>query len=393
MPVYSWKGLDAQGVVRRGTQFARSQELLCARLLEQHIGLLEARSSFIAPRISLAAQQSFFNHLASLIQSHIPLHSALTIIAATVKKPYFKAIIEDVATLVSQGLPLSEALQFHGLSDELMRAVITVSEKTGALGPALQALVDHRAFIDTLRKKMRASLLGPCLTLIFFFISMLGIFLCVVPQLESYFLSYNAPLPKTTAAILAVSRFLRSCKALWLLGCILIAMAAISKGARTAWGRQMIDRLAFMIPGSGSWLRITYQARVLKTLGMLLEQGVSLSQALDVCIQTVAQGEVVHALKGMKSRIEGGAAVSVAWRASLLSSCDIEAFITMGESSGDLGAMMTAAGNRALSKIYNSLQMMVTVVQPLLLFLLGILVASLLVAVYMPLLTLSELLV
>lgn len=393
MPVYSWKGLDARGVVLNGTQFARSQELLCAHLLERHIGLLEARVSFSAPRISLTDQQQFFSHLASLIQSHIPVHSALIIIAAAVKKPCFKAILEDVAILVSHGLPLSEALQFHGLSDELTRAVIAVSEKTGALGPALQALADHRAFINTLRKKIRASVFGPCLTLVFFFISMLGIFLLVIPQLESYFLSYNAPLPKTTAAILAVSRFLRSNQALWLLGCILLAMALISKGARTERGRQMLDKLAFIIPGSRSWMRLVYQARVLKTVGMLLEQGVSLSQALDVCIQTVVQGEVLQAVKGMKSRIEGGAALSVAWRASLLSAPEIEAFLNMGESSGDLGAMMTAAGDNSLSKIYDSLQLVVTLVQPLLLFLLGILVAGLLVAVYMPLLTLSELLV
>ncbi len=393
MPVYTWKGLDAQGMMHEGTACAPTEDTLRERLLEKGIGLFQARAALRASRISIAEQHQFLNHLATLILSHIPLHAALIIIAATLKKRPFKAIIEDVALLISQGMALSDALAAHHLSDELTSTVIRMSEKTGALGPALQALAEHRASMGALKEKVRSALVGPAITFFFFLIIMLAIFILVMPQFEHYFLSYNAPLPAITAAMLAISRALRSPHALWVLAGIILALIGLVQLVRTSSGRRMRDELVFKIPGYAFWMRKVYRVRLLKTLGMLLEQGVPLAQAFEVCIETTQQAVVGRHLLSIKESVEEGVPLSVAWRASIFSCPETEAFITMGESSGRLGMMLDRAGSGELTSIYTSLQRGAALLQPVLLFFLGILVACLLIAVYMPLLTLSELLV
>jgi type II secretory pathway component PulF len=389
MPVYRWKGLDAENRLHQGVLFSASEAHLREQLLEKDIGLLEAGPPLLTPRFSESAQYRFFNQLASLIQSHIPLHSALIIIASTHKNKHHQAIIENIADLISQGAPLYDALSTHGLSDELTKMVIMVSEQTGALGPALQALADHRSTIAELKSKMRSALIGPAITFFFFLVIMLCLFIYVIPQFERYFLSYNAALPPLTSFMLSLSRFIRSWQGMVVAGALpLMPIFAILLAKRRY--KRSFDELVFRLPLVSAVLRSIYTARILKCMGMLLSRGVPLSHAYTVCIETIDQARVRRELCTMQSSIEGGASLLSSWKQSFFASAETEAYIAMGESTGQLGLMLDRAGSSLLQKIYASLQRFVALVQPLLLLLLGLCVAALLVAVYMPLLTLSE---
>ncbi len=392
MPVYSWKGLDAHGVVQQGTQCAPSYEQLRADLYERHIGLLQATAFLNIRAPSVATKQFFFSQLASLLQSHIPLHTALTLIAASVKQIALKAIIEDVARHISQGAPLSEALHRHSLSDDLSHSVIMMSEKTGSLALSLHMLVEHTTFIDTFRKKMRAALLGPIITLLFFTFVMMVILILVIPQFETYFLSYNLSLSGMTAFVFSLSRFIRSLQAVYALIIIAVIVGSFKLFFQTASGSSFKDRIQCSLPVIAYWLERQYQARLLKMMGMLLEQGIPLREAFDICINTVNQRVIKKELLAMKESVMAGISLSSAWKQSWLASDDIHPFLIMGEASGDLGRMMTVAGDRLLEKIYRSLHSISALMQPLFMLVLGMLVSGLLIAVYMPLLTFSQLL-
>lgn len=388
MPVYGWKGLDLDGRIAHGILFARSLADLESFLLKKNIGLITARPSLVARKITSSEKSIFFSHLGSLLTAHIPLYDALTIIAATTQS-HLKPMITDCAALIAEGIPLSEALKMHGLADELAYALICVGEKTGDLSGMIQDLVDHQKIMDGFKQKMREAVRSPLITAFFFLMVVIGIFVGVIPRFEVYFASYNAQLPLITRAILAMSSFLRSFFLLYTaIGCGIVAIL-IYPLVKRPQAKMVKDALCFTMPGLSSFCRAVYRARFYAMLSMLIKKRVPLVQALYVAEKGTQNSMIKKEIVSLRSMVESGKPLSAALHESFFAYAEIDALIVIGESSASLSAVLTHAAELSRQRIYNSIDRWITFINPLLLLLLGALIAGLVFAIYMPLLSLS----
>ena len=418
MPVYAWKGIDLSGSVKQGTLFARSYDDLKNLLTQKNIGLIAAHVSFFSKNITTQQKMAFLSHLASLLKAHIPVYEALKIIASTLTvnrstltiirsrtnignktnnpdfslttKNSFKNLITDCAELIAEGTTLSETLKLHGIADELTYAIILIGERTGDVGTILGQLVDHLVIMEDFKKKVRAALAGPLITFIFFFITMLGIFIGIIPRFEGYFASYNAPLPRITKVILGISSFVRSMGCIYMIVGLILIMLSIYRFLKTNSGKNFGDTFIFKIPVIGSFWRLSYRARFLTTLTMLLKNNIPVCSAISMVSEAMQNLYIKKQIMTIHAKLESGKTLSYAMQHTIFIYPELQALITIGESSGSLTPVILHAADSCRQQAYETINRSLLFLQPVLLIILGALIASLIFAIYLPIITLTS---
>ena len=389
MPWYRWRGIDDTGDVKKGTLWAPSLTLLRKKLLEQKIGLVEAASSFTINKVSRAEKDAFFEHVGTLLSAHVPLYEALCSSAVTQKSSSFRQQIEAVAESISQGQPLSSALQDQELSDPLCHALVSVGESTGTLGPVLRQYIDYRKYQAQSRSALYQALAGPFITLGMFLIIVCGILCGVVPVFQGYFEAHALPKSWSTAFLFYISSYC-TVKA-FLMGSsssLLLLISFILLG-RTATGRLIQEFLLENIPLVGDLHKKLYIGRTLRTLGMLLEKGVPLAAALNVCALVVPHKRYHDTLIAIKEAVEEGASLETSWSLSSFADYQVSSFLKIGESSATLASMLLCAAELYEKSLSSEVNFLTKLIHPFLLVVLASLIGTLAYSLYMPMLTLS----
>ncbi len=392
MPVYDWQGVDLKGIQHTGVLSSSCYEELKTLLEKRSIGLIYARS-MRPPTLTYAAQQELLSGLASLVGASIPLHTALTLISTMsstrTTASALQRTVKSVADSVAEGMTLSEALATWQCADPLTLAVVKAGEKTGDIGAALEHLIKHRARMDLFKRKVRTALRVPLCTLFFFIICVLGIFVGVIPRFELYYLSSVNQLPTSTLYLFYISRFLRSLSALYTVAAASVGSMVLVWYSRSVQGGRVKNALVRKMLVGRSLVLSTYTAQLLQGLSFLLVRAVPLVQALEVCIAVDSSYVVREELRNVMRDVERGKPLSEALTASIFSSDELHAFIVLGESTGQLSRMVSHAGELFQQRVYSKLEWYIACINPLLLTCMGLLIAGLICAVYMPMLTLS----
>jgi len=392
MPVFMWKGLNLQGKVAHGSTFARSLAHLKKQLLSQNIGLLAVRRRAWFGTISKHQKYRFLEHLSSLINAHIPIHSALLIIASTNKhtSPAFKETVQDCAALVAEGNPLSESLKMHGLIDTMSYLLIRIGEKTGDIGAALSLAVRHSNVMREYKRTIHMNLLGPFMTGCFFLVVLVGFFIGVVPHLETYFASYTAVLPDSTKVVLAMSRFLRSYSAAVVLITCMGMGFLVYKLRFYAYVELMKDNLVMRIPFLRYLYYLSAQTSFFITLSVLMKHKIVLAEALGLMHEIHQASRLKREIKRIEDVVKEGKLLSLAVSGSIVGNPEIEAYLVIGESSGSLDLMIEQIADRSQKSMYAIMKRWSVIVQPLIMLVLGLLVALLICAIYVPLISLAS---
>ncbi len=390
MPLYHWRGIDQQGVSQKGSSFADSQDSLKLLLKKSDIGLVHAQKKLLHTNVSSGQKDAFFAHLASLLSAYIPLYEALCTMSHTATSEHIRLILEDMALQVSQGTSFIEVLKMHDFLDPLTRALVTVGEATGALGPLLNQLVAYRKEGAAASARITQALLTPLITLSFFGIVCVGMLVWVVPLFGEYFLSYQVTLPWMTRALISISALLTKNALLWGALASLVLILCGKALLYTTWGRARSELVRDWLPIVGSMYRMRVHSRILKVVGMLVSQQVPLSSALQASEALMSPSGYAEALRRMRAAVDAGIVFSQAWHESRLRCPEIEAFLMLGETSGRLGDMMLHAALLFERRLDERFQRCVVFLNPLLLLLTALLVAGLISAIYMPLITLSS---
>lgn len=390
MPVFVWKGLESTGRNVRGRMFSRSAQDLEKTLLSHEIALLQARPAFFARHIRPADRCKFFSQLAPLLQAQIPLYTALGICSQVISaKSVLKKALEDCAALIAEGKPLSEALRIHDLTDEFSYGLLVIGEESGSLVETIFVLVDHMNRMEEFKKKMRSALQGPLITFFFFLVITLGIFIGVIPRFELYFASLHTELPAMTKTIFTLSSFVRSW---WTLGMVFVCTVTGTLGSWLARSLNFMQKwrmMALDLPVLSRIYWAFYRAQLYTMLGLLLQRGVSLGKAVRIVADAFTAPLVRDEVKSMLRGIEAGALLSDVLAHSRFSQSEINSYSVLGESSGSLAALMQKAGDRCCQRLYDTISWWIALVQPLMLVFLGLLIALLMYAVSVPLLTFS----
>ena len=396
MPFYTWRGVDIHWNYSKGSLFAMSQESLDQRLLKKGIALLYCRQArswrLFRSKNSWADDIQYFRQLAVLVDAGVLLPQALFIVAEQTQKPFFKEIAFDVAGQVDGGQSVTQALSaYPNVFSQITVQLIKAGEESGDLARALDQLCAHIESTQSFYARLRSALMMPAMTLGFFILVVSILFTVVLPRFADIFNSLGKEVPPFTRYMLNVSAYLQA-GGLVHLGLILIIVAlALLFCARTHKAKLLGQRALLALPIVGPLLKIRFVSYFLHSFALLLDGGVPLVLALDIIGQTVS-GQFKAVVEGIQEDITAGQPLIQAFEKSGkgLFQPDLVAMVEVGQETDRLAHLLKKVAHAYHNKLMERLLVGTTLIQPLLMIVLGLLVTFLVFSVYVPLLSLGD---
>jgi type IV pilus assembly protein PilC len=336
-------------------------------------------------RISSREFLVFNQELATLLKAGMPLVQSLDILRRRVSNPLFKSVLDDVFERVRAGNSLSEAFEAHGsLFPGVYTASLLAGEKSGNLEQVLRRYVSYVKVVATVKRKTVSALVYPVILLLLSLVVVSIIVLKVVPEFNAFYEQFGGTLPLSTRMIVSVSAFVRGYAVLLVLGA-----AAVVAGSwmwlKEPSQRERFDRWVLQMPGVGPIARKFSTSQASRTLATLLGGGIPLVNAIDVAARSIRNRYIAHELEVAGQKVREGRALAAAMADSGAFADVAIKMVEVGESTGALQDMLNSLSDFYDEEIDTNLARFITLVEPILLVIMGIIIAGLLLSLYMPL--------
>jgi len=398
MAIYVWKGKNRYGDVVGGERVASSLEEVARTLQKEQITVLNIKPKRVGLRIpflqrekvKLKEMSAFSRQLSVLIDAELPLMSSLNILAEQTKNRYFKRVINTVKDDVEAGSTLNQAMRkFPKAFDDLYCNLIASGEQSGSLDIMLRRLSEFIEKTVRLRSKVRQAMIYP--SAIVSFAVLVAIFLLwkVIPVFASIFQDLGAELPGLTAFIIGLSHFVQRYIIFIFLG--LIALVVLFRYyRRSASGRVVVDRFLLRIPLIGKLLEKVAISRITRTLSTLLSGGVAMLESLRITSST--SGNIILENSVMEARrlVGEGRTLTDAFKESRRFPFMMTQMVNVGEATGTLDEMLSKLADFYDEEVDTSVSALLSILEPVLLILVGGMVGSLIVSMYLPIFSLMQ---
>jgi type IV pilus assembly protein PilC len=332
----------------------------------------------------------FNQELATLLKAGMPLVQSLDILRDRLSNPLFKSVLDDVYEKVRAGSSLSDAFAAHGdLFPGVYTASLMAGEKSGSLETVLRRFVAYMKIIGSVKRRTLAALVYPAVLVCLSLVVVSIIVLKVVPEFADFYATFGKELPPLTNAIVGVSSFARN-NLLWIVfgGA---ALAAVVYGwVQKPHERERLDRWVLRIPAVGTTVRKFVTAQMARTLATLLAGGIPLVNAIEITARSVANRHMAAAFDIVGHRVREGEAFAASLAERQMFPPVAIKMAEVGESTGALAEMLNSLADFYDEEIETDLTRFVTLIEPALLVVMGLVIASLLLALYMPLFQLSN---
>ncbi len=390
MPYYAWQGVTLAGTVRRGKMFAQSREHLDKLLFEQEIALLKAKhvSVWSISGVPIATRLLFFDSLKHLLKAGLRLPDSLRVLSEQQSSSVqFQAAIYAIAHDIDHGKSLRVAFQaYPAWIDEITVAMLQIGQESGSLPRALE-LITHRLHCSIQwRKKIKAAALMPIITLAFFCAVVALVFVIIIPSFSSLLASRKEALPLFTHILLRMSKAMTNGRFMfWSISAAALLAVAARCAIKTSRGRKALDFLLLHIPFVSLLIRMKEYALFFQALSLVMQQGGHIAIAFPLARGTVRNWYVRQELYLLEQDVMSGTSLHKAMRTHNFFSPESCALVGIGEETGSLSIMLEQVSRAYQERVDKQLATMTTLFQPLLLLALGLLVAALIFAIYIPL--------
>lgn len=401
MPIYRWKGINSDGSSLKGIASASSPSTLKADLLTKGIALLDHRQqrslSFRliffrnAPRIRRGELAKMFDYLALLINSGIPITKALTLCANHISQQPLKGTLEHAAQQVERGENFASSLAPQ-LFTPLIIKLIRTGEKTGSLGITLEKIANYLHTQEETRATIKKAFIMPLVTLGFSLLIIGLIFFAIIPQFSLLYQTIDKPIPKSTQRIIALSAFMQSPQGLWLwiaLGILILFFYMLSQQDRI---KNLTNAFFLRLPIIKEMVINQSLINWLETCSVCLRTGMPLRNALHEAADAVINKQIHEASILLFKAVERGQTLNESMNsfAQPYFPPPLVTMISIGEQTGSLESMVHKASIFYQGVLATSVRTMTMLLQPCILIGIGIIIASLLISVYLPILNLVD---
>jgi type IV pilus assembly protein PilC len=390
------------GEIVEGVYIAENEIRLRHELEEKGLFVLSlqpknaiAGVSFQLPQRKGVATREFlvFNQeLATLLKAGMPLVQSLDLLKRRVTSPAFRRVLDDVHEKVRSGTALSDAFDAHrDLFPSVYVASLLAGERSGNLDAMLRRYVEYTKIIATVKRKTVSALVYPAILVSLALILVTIIVLKVVPSFADFYGSFGAELPMVTRIIVAVSDFLRSQFLLVLsvmIGGVILFVAWVRRPGQKA----RFDHLLLGLPMLGNVAKKFSTSQMARTLATLLGGGLPLVNSLDIAAKSIGNQYMAKQLIVVSGRVREGESFAAALEARHVFPEVAVKMAEVGESTGALQDMLNTVADFYDEEISTTMDRFVTLIEPILLVVMGIVIAGLLLALYMPLFQLSSVL-
>ena len=332
----------------------------------------------------------FNQELATLLKAGLPLVQSLDILRRRVPNPVFKVALDDVYERVRSGSALSEAFEAQRLFSGVYTASLMAGEKSGSLESVLRRYVAHIKVLASVRSHVVSALIYP-VVLVILSIAVVGLIVFqVVPEFAAFYSQEGngAALPLSTRIVVAISTNLVASS-----GVIFVGLAAAIGGAwlwlRTAAAKKRLHKWILGLPFFGPLARKFATSQVSRTLATLLSGGIPLVNALDISAKAVGNRAIADDLAIVARQVrEGGSLAMAIAERQMFPHVAVE-MVEVGESTGALADMLNSVADFYDEENETTLTRFSNLIQPILLIIMGVVIAGLLLSLYMPLFQLS----
>ena len=386
---FRWEGRDKKGKRLKGRSLAPDEAALRADLRRQGIAPSKIRKQSNAMRkggrVNAMDIAVFSRQLATMLAAGIPLVQGFEIVGAGHEKPSMQKLILDIKSDIEAGTSLHEALAKHPLYfDDLYVNLVEAGEQAGALEGLLDKIASYKEKTEAIKKKVKKALFYPAAVLAVAIIVTIILLIFVIPQFEALFKGFGADLPAFTQMVINLSKFVQH-NGIYLAVVIAGAIFAfIYFYKRSRKMRQMLDRLSLKLPIIGPILNKAAIARYARTLSTMFAAGVPLVEALESV--SGACGNIVYedAVMRMRDEVATGQRLQRAMENTGLFPNMVVQMIAVGEESGALDTMSGKVATFYEEDVDAAVDSMSSLLEPLIMAILGVLVGGLVIAMYLP---------
>jgi type IV pilus assembly protein PilC len=393
---------SATGEISEGVYVADTESRLRHELEEKGLYVLSLQPKHAIGGISLHLPQRrsvsmreflvFNQELATLLKAGMPLVQSLDLLKRRVATPVFKTVLNDVHEQVRSGTALSDAFAAQGdLFPRVYTASLLAGERSGNLDAVLRRYVEYTKIIATVKRKTISALVYPAILISLALVLVAIIVIKVVPAFSDFYGSFGANLPMITRIIIGVSDFIRAQLVLLLIG-LAAAITAIVAWVRRPGQQARFDHLILNLPMLGQVAKKFATSQMARTLATLLGGGLPLVNALDIAANSIGNRFMAGQLDIVSTRVREGESFAGALDARRVFPEVAVKMAEVGESTGALQEMLNTVADFYDEDISTTMERFITLVEPTLLVVMGIVIAGLLLALYMPLFQLSSVL-
>ena len=388
-PTYVWDGVNAQGRPARGELAAASARHAQALLRRQGVrarNLKRKRRGFALPSRATAADIALFSRqLANLTRAGVHLVQALRIVADSARNAAFATIVRGIGGELAAGSALAQALATRPREfDEVYRHLVSVGEQSGALDAMLERIANYQEHAQATRRKVRKALVYPTVVVVVAALVTTLLLIHIVPQFETVFASAGAELPAFTRFVIGLSNVLGAWWPALLLGAVGGALAFALALRRSPRCRAGAQRFALNIPMIGRILRKAAVGRCARTLATAVAAGVPLVEAFRAVAGATGNPVFANALRQAGEDVAAGRAVAAALADAPPFPALLTQLVAVGEESGNLDNMLAKCADIYEADVADAVDNLTTLVEPLLMGVLGVVVGGLIVAMYLP---------
>ncbi len=405
MPVFEYAALDRTGKSIKGSIDAENVRAARQRLRTQGVFATDIKESlkaisepsrdvkrfFVSNRVNTSELAVATRQLSTLAGAGIPVVEALNALSDQIESITLKRIIIDVKEKVQEGSSLAKAMdQFPKAFPRLYINMVASGEASGTLDAVFENLADYLEAQVELRRKISSSMFYPVLMLCFCVLVVIGLLAFVVPNIVDIFIKQGAKLPLPTAIMLSISHFITS---YW----PLLLLAGIGAGYFIRWyyktekGRSSFDLKILKFPIIGSLILKINCARIARTLGTLLQNGVGLLEALTIVKNIVGNVHLANAIENARDGVREGKSLSKELSRAALFPPMLTHMIGIGETSGRLESMLAKAGKSYENEVNATLSGLTSLIEPIMMIGLGGVVFSIVISILLPMVDLVSL--
>jgi type IV pilus assembly protein PilC len=385
---FVWEGKDKRGKVVKGRSLARDELSLRAELRRQGVApgkVRKQRGKTTAGKVTPGDIAVFSRQLATMLAAGIPLVQSFDIVGAGHEKPAMQKLILDIKADVEGGMSLHEALAKRPLHfDDLYVNLVEAGEQAGELESLLDKVATYKEKTEALKKKIKKALFYPTAVMVVAVIVTVILLIFVIPQFEDLFKGFGADLPAFTQFVIGMSEFVQT-KGIYLaavVGGMGFTFFYFKKRSRKF--RHTLDRLTLKMPVIGPIMHKAAIARFARTLSTMFAAGVPLVEAMESVAG--ATGNIIYedATLAMRDEVATGTRLQRAMENTGLFPNMVVQMIAVGEEAGALDEMSGKVATFYEAEVDNAVDSMSSLLEPLIMAILGVLVGGLVIAMYLP---------
>jgi len=401
MATFSYVARTKDGKKEKGTQNAPNRQALTQALRSRGLtieNIQEAKSSGVSAKALVGKKVKtvdllvFTRQLSTIVSAGLPLLQGLDILSEQTEDPNFASMIGDIGESVENGETFSDSLRkFPRAFPDIYVSMVRAGEAGGDLDGVLLQLADYLEASEELKRRIKSAMTYPVVAFSMIILIASALIIWVVPQFQSIFEALGGKLPMPTQILINISETLRSSKAFIFLAAFVGIIIAVRAWGRTPTGRYQLDAIKLRLPVFGSLFRKVAVSRFARTLSTLTKSGVPIIQALEIVERTAGNEVFAKAIRAAGESVLSGETLAEPLARSEEFPAMVTRMIGVGERTGALEGMLMKIAEFYDSEVKAAVDGMTSLIEPILIMLMGLVVGGIVIALFMPILMLSSL--